>query len=437
MINPNVAYYLDEFPRLAGRLPGRSLPWLQQARQSALANFGRLGFPTLRNEDWKYTNVAAIEKGRFALVPPTGRRGLSAERLRALTLPGAHLMLFIDGRYEPGLSQPGTLPAGAVLTSLARALELDTAGLEALWKQESPDAFTALNTAFLSDGAYLHLPAGSAVEAPIHLLFIASAGNLAIQTRNLIVAEAGSRADIVEHHVALNDFSYLSNVVTRIVVGAGAEIGHHKLQQESQRAFHVATVQAHLGQNSRLTSGSFALGGALARIGIDVALAAEGASCQLDGLHVTDGRQHVDHHTRIDHLKPRGTSRELYKGVMAGSSRAVFNGKVVIHPGAGQSDAFQSNRNLLLSPNAEIDTKPQLEIFADDVKCGHGATVSQLDPDQVFYLCSRGLDDASARALLTRAFADEIIERVTLPSLRQRLEQLVLERLPASWRSAP
>jgi Fe-S cluster assembly protein SufD len=219
-------------------------------------------------------------------------------------------------------------------------------------------------------------------------------------------------------------------VITDLLAGRDAEIEHHKLQQESLKAFHVAAVNADQQHGSRFTSRSFALGGGLARIDISVGLNAERTECALDGLYMTDGRQHIDHHTRIDHARPHGTSREFYKGVLAGASRAVFNGKVIVHADAQHSDAYQTNRNLLLSDHAEVDTKPQLEIYADDVKCSHGATVGQLDPEQIFYLRSRGVDDASARALLTFAFAEEVIGRVGIVPLRARLEKLLLGRLP-------
>jgi Fe-S cluster assembly protein SufD len=282
----------------------------------------------------------------------------------------------------------------------------------------------------MTDGAYLRLAPGVTVKGPIQLLFIASEAALAIQPRNLFIAGEGSSAAIVEHHVAVDESGYLTNTVSDIVVGAGASIEHHKLQEESPKAFHIATVNVAQAANSRFVSGSFALGGRLARTGITVSLQAEGASCTLDGLYVTDGRQHVDHHTRVDHRQARCTSRELYKGVLNGASRAVFSGRVVVHPDAQGSDAVQTNHNLLLSENAEIDTKPQLEIWADDVKCSHGATVGQLDEAQVFYLRSRGIDEAAARAMLTRAFAMEIIERVQVHALQGRLDELLQAKLP-------
>lgn len=425
-------YYLAEFARLKAILPGSHLPWLQRAREAALASFVASGFPTQHQEDWKYTSVAAIEKSRFALAMPT-LNDISAENIAAWSLPETHRLVFLDGRYQPHCSSIGLLPRGVRLGSIVEMLERDPGPLESrLGRSEEAcsSGFAALNTAFMSDGAYLDLADGVELDKPVHLLFIASEANLATHPRNLLIAGPGSRASIIEQHVAVGDGSYLTNGVTDIVVGRDAELVHHKLQQENHQSFHVAAVNAHLEQKSRFTSRSFALGGALSRVDIRVGLNAEGAACILDGLYMTDGRQHCDHHTRIDHFQPAGSSREFYKGVLAGASRAVFNGKVFVHTDAQHSDASQTNRNLLLSDNAEIDTKPQLEIYADDVKCSHGATVGQLDPEQIFYLRSRGVDDESAHALLTFAFAEEVVDRVDIPPLRAQLEKLLLGRLP-------
>ncbi len=435
-MNAATDFYRDEFARVAPSLPGSHLPWLQRAREAGLASFADTGFPTLRQEDWKYTSVAAIEKGRFVLAPPTAN-GVTAQQIEGWSLPDTQRLVFVNGHYQPRWSRIAPLPAGVTLASLAELLERAPERLENLlvptpdaYPSGYPSAFAALNAAFMTDGAYVHLAAGVALDTTIHLLFVATEAGLAVQTRNLVVADAGSHASLIEHHVAVGEGAYFTNVITDLVVGRDAGIEHHKVQQESLKAFHVAAVNADQQQGSRLTSRSFALGAALARIDIRVGLNAGHTTCALDGLYMTDGRQHIDHHTRIDHARPHGTSREFYKGVLAGASRAVFNGKVIVHADAQHSDADQTNRNLLLSDNAEVDTKPQLEIYADDVKCSHGATVGQLDPEQIFYLRSRGVDDASARALLTFAFAEEVVDRVGIPSLRARLEKLLRGRLP-------
>lgn len=432
-------FYRDEFARVASALPGGHLPWLRRAREAGLASFADTGLPTLRQEDWKYTSVAAIEKGRFALaaLTPPAPDCVTAQQIEGWSLPDTQRLVFVNGHYQPRWSRMAPLPAGVTLASLAEVLERDPERLESMLGPAPdacpsgyPSAFAALNAAFMSDGTYVHLAAGVALDTPIHLLFVTTEAGLAVQTRNLVMADAGSRASLIEHHVAVGEGACFTNVITDLVAGRDAEIEHHKLQQESLKAFHVAAVNADQQHGSRFTSRSFALGAGLARIDIRVGLNAEHAACALDGLYMTDGRQHIDHHTRIDHARPHGTSREFYKGVLAGASRAVFNGKVIVHADAQHSDADQTNRNLLLSDNAEVDTKPQLEIYADDVKCSHGATVGQLDPEQIFYLRSRGVDDASARALLTFAFAEEVIARVGLAPLRARLEKLLLGRLP-------
>lgn len=427
---PNSAdNYLGAFKRVSGILPGHNLGWLRETRAAAIERFANSGFPTRRDEDWKYTSVAAIENTRFNLLPEP-QYNLLASQVAAQALADAHLLVFVNGFLEPGLSRLGRLPPGTILGSLGYMLEEHPGRLEEVLVVDNADsAFSDLNLAFMTDGAYVLLPPGAAIKAPVQLFFMASEANLAIQPRNLVLAAAGSSATIIEHHMAARENSYFTNAVTDIVLGPGASIEHHKLQQESPTAFHIAAVNVSQEAKSRFVSSSFALGARLARVGINVRLQAEDATCDLDGLYITDGRQHIDHHTRIDHLQPRCTSREFYKGVLGGASRAVFNGRVVVHPDAQGSDALQSNHNLLLSDNAEIDTKPQLEIWADDVKCSHGATVGQLDEAQVFYLRSRGIDQDSARTLLTRAFAREVIDRVHLPSLQEKLDALLQEKL--------
>jgi Fe-S cluster assembly protein SufD len=438
MITTGRDHYLAEFARVEGRLPGRQLPWLQSMRQDALASFAETAFPTRHDEDWKYTNVAVIEKGRFVMAGPSTEGSDVAQQIAALALPDAHLLVFVNGRCQPQFSRLEPLPAGVTIISLAEALQREPERLEGLLTRPTDDhssGFEALNAAFMSDGAYIHLAPGTALERPIHLVFIASEANLAIQPRNIVLAEEDSRASIIEHYVAPGGTSYFTNALTDIVVRRGAQVEHHRLQQESLSAYHIAGVNVDQQHGSRFTSNSFALGGALARVGINIGLNAEAAECALNGLYLTGGRQHTDHHTRIDHAKARGVSRELYKGVLDGASRAVFNGKVIVHPNAQHSDAQQSNRNLLLSEGAEVDTKPQLEIYADDVKCTHGATVGQLDADQLFYLRSRGVDDAAARALLTFAFAAEVVSRLSVVPLRARLEKLLLGRLPEDMKA--
>ena len=428
----NKDLYRSQFAQAGPRLVGARLPWLQQARARAFERFAELGFPTLRDEDWKYTSVATLDKRAFRFAPAS-LNGVSADQVGELALAASHLLVFVNGWHSAGLSRLGRLPRGAEVDSLAAVVAERPDRFEALLTRdaESPvNGFTALNTAFWADGAYIDLAAGCALDEPVHLLFITTDADLAVQPRNIIHAGAGAWVEVIEHYVGANDAAYFTNAVTQIQADAGATVVHTKLQQEGSRGHHIADIRAEQRQGSRFTSQSFALGGLLSRNDIATRLDAPGCEATLIGLYLAGGRQHMDHHTRIDHLKPQGTSREFYKGVLDGASRAVFNGRVIVHADAQKTDAQQSNRNLLLSDDAEVDTKPQLEIYADDVKCSHGATVGQLDAEQIYYLRSRGVDDASARALLTYAFAADLATRVSCTPLRTRLEQLLRGRLP-------
>lgn len=429
---------LVDFTRIAGALPGSHLPWLVRARNDAIERFAQNGFPTTRDEEWKYTSLAALEKHASIEAPHAAGHGAADAALVeqfALERGGGHLLVFHNGRFAPALSAPGNLPAGVTLCSLADTLQRTPEALEAyLVNDERQTVFGALNTAFMADGAYLHLARGTVLEQPLHLLFITTqadgAAPFATHPRNLIVAEAGAQATVIEHYAGADGAPYFTNAVTQIFAAANATIEHYKLQQEGSQAFHIAGIHALQQRDSRFASHSIALGAALMRNDITTGFDAAGCNATLNGLYLAGGRQHVDHHTRIDHIAPNGTSREYYRGVLDGASRAVFNGKVIVHPGAQKTNAHQANHNLLLSRFAEVDTKPQLEIYADDVQCTHGATVGQIDDEQIFYLRSRGVEEAMARGLLIHAFAHDVIERIRVASLRTRLEQILLARLP-------
>jgi len=384
-------------------------------RQAAFARFAELGLPTTQ------VKLPTSEQiNRLA--------GASPEE-------GAVRLVFVDGRYHPELSSRGTSTGGAFIgglgTAHAERPELVEREL-ARHADDQHDALTALNTAFIEDGAFIHLPAGTVLEAPIHLLFVSSApGNATLsQPRNLIVLGAGSQATVVETWAALSDEVYFTNAVSEVVLGDNARLDHYKLQEESARAFHVALTQVHQGRDSRFSSHSVALGAALARNDVRALFAREGSECTLNGLYMATGKQHLDNRTLIDHQSPRCTSRELYKGVLDGHSRGVFSGRVLVRHDAQKTDASQTNKNLLLSDEALIDTKPQLEIFADDVKCAHGAAVGQLDEDALFYLRSRGIGQEAAKSLLTYAFASEMVNLIPLAPLRARVRELVTSRLP-------
>jgi len=404
-------------------------------RQAAFARFAELGLPTTQDEDWKYTSLAPLTQIQFA--PPAEAKLPTQEQLDRLAghWDGAIRLVFVDGRYHPELSSRGTSTCGAYIgglgTAHAERPELVEREL-ARHADYQRDALTALNTAFIEDGAFIHLPAGTVLQETIHLLFVSSAPGSATlsQPRNLIVLDAGSQATVVETYAGLSPEVYFTNAVTEIVLGDNARLDHYKLQEEGANAFHIALTQVHHSRDSHFSSHSVALGAALARNDVRALFATEGSECTLNGLYMATGKQHLDNRTLIDHQSPRCTSRELYKGVLDGQSRGVFSGRVLVRHDAQKTDASQTNKNLLLSDDAVVDTKPQLEIFADDVKCAHGAAVGQLDEDALFYLRSRGIGQEAAKSLLTYAFASEMVNLIPLAPLRARVRELVTSRLP-------
>ena len=444
-VNTNAAiqtkdHYAAEFERVAAGLAGHASPWLRELRRKAITCFLARGFPTQRDEEWKYTRTAAIEKRNFSC-DPHAEFAVDMERMEALLRveAAAQRLVFVNGRYFPTLSRVDVLGSGVAALSLNETMHQRPEALEGLLGSVldmDRHPFAALNTAFADDGVYLSLANGVVVEQPIHVVFITTAAHdgRASHPRVIVKADDNSRAVLVERHIALDDAVYFSNVISEVALGSNAAVEYYRLQEESTKAFHISGVHVHQGRDSRFDAHTVTLGSVLVRNDVDVRLAAPGAYCSLNGLYLAGGRQHVDVHTRIDHLQAHGTSNEFYKGILDGHGRSVFNGKVVVHPDAQKTDARQSNKNLLLSADAEADTKPELEIYADDVKCSHGATVGQLDTDAVFYLRSRGIDEAAARNLLTLAFAREIIEQVKVPALRSYLDQAVMRRLPQGAR---
>jgi Fe-S cluster assembly protein SufD len=422
--------------------------WIERLRENAFARFEKLGFPSSNQEEWKYTNVAAIAKAEFEPAVASRKETLplklNASQLRGFTYEeaGRSQLVFVNGAYRRELSSVEALPEGVVVMDIADALKEERFA-DILREQLAcgadfnDNAFTALNTAFLASGAFLLIPKGAQVEAPVHLLFLADGRQEAVASfpRVLVVAEAGSTATIIESYASLSEDVYFTNSVVEINLMDGARLSHYKAQRESLAAFHVATTRAILARNSSYDSTSITLGAQLSRHDIFVTLDHEGAECWVDGLYLVGGRQHTDTHSLIDHRQPHCTSHQLYKGILDGKSRAVFNGKIFVREGAQQTDARQTNRNLLLSNEARVDTKPQLEIFADDVKCAHGATVGQLEEEELFYLASRGLEPDIARNLLTYGFAEEVIEKIKIESIKTQLDKAVLNRLHAQLES--
>jgi Fe-S cluster assembly protein SufD len=416
--------------------------WTAALRRAALDRFAALGFPTTRQEEWRFTSVAPIARVPFRPQAAYHPNGLTPEQFERFTFEPwecSHLV-FVNGYFAPELSTLRAMPEGVRVMSLAEAFRTRRDAVEPhLGRLAGVDrhAFTALNTAFMQDGLFMEIPAGVAVDEPIHLLFVSSphGGELASCPRNLIVAGRGSQAAIVESYVNLDDGArYFTNAVTEIVAMEGAAVDHYKIEREGPAAFHVATVQAHLARDSRLASYNVSIGGALVRNDINVVLDGEGAECRLDGLYTLSGSQHVDNHTLIDHVRPHGTSHELYKGVLDGRSRGVFDGRIIVRADAQKTDAHQVNRNLVLSEEALVDTTPRLEILADDVKCTHGATVGQLDEDALFYLRSRAIGQEAAANMLMQAFVSDVVHRIKIAPIRAGLECLLFTRLPREHR---
>ena len=425
--------YLSNFARLENESTESSRPWLQRLRKSAMKRFTELGFPTSRNEDWKFTSVAPIAKIPFKPAASAASDDLTADMLQqaACNISGAIQLVFANGQYVPQLSTLHSLPDGVLVMSLAAALRQHAELVEPLlahYAAYQDHAFAALNTAFIQDGAFVYMPPGKIIKIPIHLVFVTtrSGEGTVSHPRTLIVAGAESQATIVENYTGLEEEVYFTNTVTEIRVADRAAIDHYKLQRESRAAFHVATLKVHQQQGSSFSSHYLGFGGALVRNEVSAALDGEGCECTLNGLYMAGGRQHMDNHTAIDHAKPHCASHELYKGILDGQAHGVFNGKIYVHQDAQKTDAKQTNKTLLLSDDAVINTKPQLEIYADDVKCTHGATVGQLEEDAIFYLRSRGIGREQARSLLTFAFANDIISRVKVEPVRTQLEETLL-----------
>lgn len=436
--------YREAFQTLQEQSGASVAAWVTRLRESALDRFEQSGFPTIADEEWKYTNVSPIAKASFE--PPTVGNA-EAHAFEAAQLKGfayeeadASRLVFVNGVCRPDLSPLEALPEGVIVSDLKGALR-DERYEKVLREQLARGAdyhsngFTALNTAFLESGAFVLIPQGVEITVPLHLLFISDPSaetRMATFPRVLIVAERNSAATIIESYASTGEESvYLTNAVTEVSLAEGARLEHYKIQRESTKAFHIATTTSELGRDSSFNSTTITLGAQLSRHDINVLLDHEGASCAIDGLYLVGSGQHSDTHSLIDHRRPHCVSRQLYKGILDGKSRAVFNGKVFVREGAQQTDAVQTNRNLLLSNEARVDTKPQLEIFADDVKCAHGATVGQLEDEELFYLASRGLHPDIARNLLTYGFAEEVIAKIKVESIKAQLDEAVLNRLHA------
>jgi len=421
-------HYRETYERHSDSLPGAGVSWLTRLRDRAMMEFQQRPFPDTRIEAWKYTDLRSLNRHLFT--PARAGATVAAATLQGWLFGNTpmHRLVFVDGHYTPlpgGASGP--LPDGVRLTSLASALEQQPAALESVLgctlTAERP-GFDAMNTAFLQDGAWLRLQSGVVLEHPLHLLFINTGqAQQMVTLRNIIQAGPGSSATVIESWLALDDAAGLTNTITEIVLGTGAALDHYKLEQEAASATHVGGLYVRQGRNSRLNAHSIALGGQLVRNDLRISLDGAGATCALNGLSFTRNRQHLDNHIRIDHNVPDAGSDAWYRGILADRSRTVFSGRIVVHKDAQQTRAQLSNHSLLLSGEAEADARPQFEIYADDVQCRHGCTVGELDPDALFYLRSRALDEATAQRLLIRAFAAEAIGRMRQDCVRDYLER--------------
>ena len=427
--------YREGFGGFEKSAAGNRLAWLRNMRRDAFARFAESGIPTTKAEDWRFTNLSSLAQTPFRL-PRNGASSVTAMSLEKFAIPGAACQLvFVNGRYSPDLSPIKKLPNGVDVSNLAAEIESEPSALEGWlgrYLDTKRDPFSALNTAFLEDGAFVHIAKGIVLEAPIHFLFVstAEAGPTMTHPRNLIVAEAESQASIIEDYVSLPaahgaEGRLFCNTATELIAGDNAVVSHFMIEREHVDAFNISTLRIEQGRNANVNSHSVLLGGGIVRNNVHPVLNGEGGDCLINGLFAGTGRQHLDNYMLVEHAKPHCGSRQFYNGILGGHAHGVFHGRIIVHKDAQKTDAKQTNRNLLLSDEAQIDTKPQLEIYADDVKCTHGATIGQIEENALFYLRSRGIEEGEARQLLLRAFASECLERMAEGPARDHVESLI------------
>jgi Fe-S cluster assembly protein SufD len=428
--------YLEAFQAFQRNGAGHDPAWVQALRQSAMDRFVELGFPTARrgNEEWKYTDVRPLAATPFPL-PSSASAKPTPQEVRLATFGERtwHRLVLVDGQPAPDLSSLNGLPERVRVMGLAEAVasagDLVQPHL-ARYAPHQSEAFAALNTAFLHHGAFVLIPDGVYVEQPIHLIFITTRGQqAAFHPRVLIVTGRDSSATVVESYLGLDNSRYFTNVVAEVALGRGSALKHYRIQRQSEASYHIATTQVNLTANSSFTNGAFDFGGGLVRNNLNVLVAEEGSNCALRGLYMPTGDQHVDNQVIIDHQVGHSDVKEVYKGILNGRARSVFHGSIIVRPHAAKVNATQEDKNLLLSPDAEADTKPAFWIYCDDVKCGHGAACGQIDPDALFYLRSRGLSEAAAKGLLVRGFAAGILDAIGLDGLRVHVNGIVQARL--------
>jgi Fe-S cluster assembly protein SufD len=439
---PQLDQYLESFSAFEKSAAGQGAPWVRKLRRNAFTRFCEAGFPTLHDEDWRFTNVSAIAQTPFLLDRNDRARPLQLE-LEPYRVQGfAGQLVFVNGRFAPELSSLGELPSGLEVSSLAEQIVRNPGVLEPHLGQYADirrDAFCALNTAFVEDGAYIHIRRSAVAEEPIHLLFVSSANDTPTMghPRNLIWAEENSQVTVVEDYVSLGGGTSFTNAVTELIAGDNAVVSHYMIEREHIHSYSVSTLCIRQGRGANVESHSVLTGGALVRNNVHPVLTGEGGECLINGLFVGNGRQHLDNYMLVEHRSPRCQSRQFYNGILDGHAHGVFHGRIIVHQDAQKTDAKQTNRNLLLSDDAQIDTKPQLEIHADDVKCTHGATIGQIEEEALFYLRSRGIDELAARRLLLFAFASECLERMRPGPARALVEALIHRNLLQMGNSTP
>ncbi len=425
------SWYISNFEALEENLNGNLDRSFHKMRKSAISRFNELGFPGRKDEEWKYTPVSPLLKHRFSFTPPQSAVSPGVVRELAFQALTRNLVVIVNGHYSPELSNFDA-PEGVVVESLSKMLKSRSALVAqhlGKYADFNTETFTALNTAFTHDGLFMFIPDNVVLDAPIHLLYLSDAreGEVYLNPRNLFVAGTNARAKIVEKYAALHpDAVYFNNGVTEVVLNEGARIDHLRVQDESLHSFHVQNLQAHLVRHSNYTLVNIDMGGRWVRNNFGLKFADEFCEGHLIGAYMATGRQHVDNHTTMDHAKPNCNSNEVFKGILGGKAKGVFNGKIYVRPDAQKTNSYQDNKALLISEDAVVNTKPQLEIFADDVKCSHGATVGQLDEEALFYLRSRGIPAEAAYSMLQYAFLSEALEYVSVEEVREELDQLLM-----------
>jgi len=426
-------WYISNFTEFEKRLNGGKSKEINHIRKEALNRFGQLEFPTQKDEEWKYTNISPLLKHNF--VPLSEKVSVGKELIKSNLFDEMEqsLIVFVNGQFTDEHSNINNFPDGVIAGSLSEAIQSNSPLIEkhfTKYAHHQNNIFTALSTAYTEDGAFIYIPEGKIVEIPVHIIYITSSDDnkIIIQPRNLFIAGKNSQATIIEHYISAEESVYFTNSVTEIVADENSIVDHIKLQEESINAFHIARMEVKQERNSNFSSHLISIGGELTRNDFNSRFKDEGSECTLNGLYMLEGNQLFDAHTLIDHAMPLCNSHEHYKGILNDKSRGVFNGKVIVRPDAQKTNAFQENNNILLSNNALVNTKPQLEIFADDVKCSHGATIGQLDEEARFYLKSRGIGEEASRAILLHAFASDVITSIKTESLRNYLEKIITER---------